>query len=145
MILLVLAATIPNSISGATGEEPIPYIEIEYPKDGSTVDTRTTLVVTAKGNDLKNPTLSVSGEAAGFSGPITGCIFGETSEPAVPENEMTASDTEAPVETTGSMHCKQELDLGSFDGERVKVSVSVNEGSDLLTDSVGLYVSGHRA
>ena len=44
-----------------------------------------------------------------------------------------------------TMHCTQKLNLKSFDGQKVKVSVSVYDSEKKLTDIVGLYVSGHCA
>lgn len=132
IMAMLLVTTIP---SGAAGEGTIPYIEIQEPQDGATVGTKTTLVVVAEGEDLKNPTASISGGYIGIAFPLQGCVF---EIPAFPEGEEV-------LNQTMKMYCKQELNLESFAEEKVKVSVSVQEASGVLTDSVGLYVSGHCA
>lgn len=124
VIMMLLMATI---LPGATGEETIPYIEIQYPEDGSTIETKETIVVVAEGYSLKNPRFSITGEGMGSIGPLTGCTF------KTMENGLTR------------MNCKQELDFTPFDEQEVKLSVYVSEGNISLTDSVGLYVSGHCA
>ncbi len=108
----------------------VPYIEIIQPEDGSNVGTEETLVVFAEGINLRNPTFSVEGEHMGFAGPLTGCFFESTTDEESAENEIMR------------MHCKQQLNLQSFENQKIKVSVNVDENSNQLTNSVGLYVSG---
>lgn len=122
LMAIVLATAIP---SGATGEELIPYIDIQHPEDGSTVGTEEVLVVVAEGRDLQSPAFSVEGEQMGYAGPLTGCIF-----------EVNEDSTET------HMYCRQDISLKSFEGQNVKVKVSVKENNGMLTDGVGLYVSG---
>lgn len=117
----------------AAGKNEVPYIEIVHPEDGSTVEETTTLYVIAEGFGLNNPTLTVKGENYGFHGPLSGCEF---IVPANNENESTKTET--------IMKCKSELDLSEFNGEKVIVDVNVDELSGVMTDSVGLYVSGLR-
>ena len=124
IITMLLLTAIP---SGATGEETIPYIEIQYPEDGSTIETKETIVVVAEGYSLKNPRFSITGEGMGSIGPLTECTF------KTMENGLTR------------MNCKQELDFTPFEEQKVKLLVYVSEGNTTLTDSVGLYVSGHCA
>ena len=132
IIAMLLATSIPLS---AASEETIPYINIEYPKDGSTVGTKETLEVIAEGKNLNDPSLSITGEQIGVGGPLTGCIYSTSaSTTGIP-----------PMPATTKMYCKQEINLASFDHQKVKVSVSVKEETKTLTDSVGLYVSGHCA
>jgi hypothetical protein len=134
IMAMLLAAAIP---SGATSGGTIPYIEIEYPQDGSNVGTQETLAVHAEGSGLHSPWLSVWGENIGFEGPLEGCIFSPTYPPTPAGEEPINTSIE-----TMEMYCKQRLDLSSFEGQKVRVSVSVKEETGLLTDSVGLYVSG---
>jgi hypothetical protein len=126
---MLIAVAIPSS---AASETASPYIEIEQPVDGSTVGTNEVLVVVAEGTDLRGPTFSIEGEQIGVGGPLTGCIF------------------EGPVDGGSErMYCKYALDLSAFDGQKVRLSVSVQDvqgdAIQLLTDSVGLLVSGHCA
>ncbi len=125
---------------GASGEVTTPYIEIEYPRDGQTVGERTELVVVAEGYDLRNPFVSIEGEhgiAVGF--PLEGCIY---SAPGVTDLEGTDLTTIPQPPGPMKMYCKTEIDLGSFQGERIRLSVSVLENSEIVMDSVGLFVSG---
>ena len=128
-ITIAMAAMLFATISGAASEEPIPYISIDHPQDGSTVGTRETLLVSAEGWNLRNPMLSIEGENIGVSGPLQGCAF------SVPQGGGGSM----------SMTCKQELNLDSFENQKVKVKVRVNEKSGVLDDTLGLHVSGHCA
>ena len=134
VIAMLLVSAVPTA-SGAAGEHTVPYIEIKHPQDGSTVGTEDVLVVVAEGKDLHSPSFSIEGEHKAFGGPLQGCIF---EVPASPEGEEV-------TEQTMKMYCKQKLNLDSFEGEKVKISVSVKEETGTLTDSVGVYVSGHCA
>ena len=141
MAIAVLLLTAIPAPAGATSNETIPYIDIEYPTDGSTVGTQETLVVVAEGYGLQNPSFSVSGENVGFAGPLTTCYFTTPMGEEIPVEEGIGGYGPGPIR----MYCKQPLNLQSFEGENIKVSVSVYEQTGRLTDSVGLYVSGHCA
>jgi hypothetical protein len=129
MLAMLLVATIS---SGASSEDPIPYIKIEHPKDGSTVGTSVTLEAVAEGKDLRDPRYSIEGENIGYLGPLTDCVFSVSNGEDTNQGYM-------------KMYCKQQLNLESFQEQNVRLSVSVEESSGILRDSVGLLVSGHCA
>ena len=122
-IAILLLTVLP---SYAAGETTIPYIEIQSPADGQTVGNTVNLVVVAKGYDLKDPVVSISGEQMGIGFPLNDCIY------------------EASPEEGGliGMYCNTEIDLGGFEGQNVRLGVTVTENQEALTDSVGLFVSG---
>lgn len=137
--VLLLLSVLPY---GAYGEVTTPYIEIEYPEDGQTVGETTELVVVAEGYDLRNPFVSIEGEhgiAVGF--PLEGCIYAAPGVTDLEGTDLTIPQPPGPMR----MYCKTEIDLGSFQEEKIRLSVSVLENYEILMDSVGLFVSGQCA
>lgn len=119
---------------GALGKTTTPYIEIQEPKDGTTVGTETTLVVVAEGYDLNNPFVTIQGEGIGVEFPLEDCVFSQQVETS--DNLIYGPE---------KMYCKTKINLNAFEGEKIKLSVSVRENSGHLVDSVGLFVSGQSA
>ena len=128
IIAVFLVALIPN----ATGQGEIPYITIVEPEDGSEVGEETTLVVRAEGYNLHSPVLSVEGENMGYAGPLGNCVF----EQPIYEFPNPATGDYPALPTV--MTCKTKIGLESFEGEKVRVTVSVHEASGSIKDSVGL-------
>ncbi|MFH1978248.1 MAG: hypothetical protein ABIJ92_02900 [Candidatus Aenigmatarchaeota archaeon] len=112
--------------SYAASEDAIPYIEIVKPIDGTTVGDTTPLVVEAKGYELLNPKVIVSGEQLATSFPLDNCIY-------------SSSDGNSMI----GMYCSTDINLNGFEGEKVEIIVGVTEGESTLTDRVGLFVSGN--
>ncbi len=136
--ILLLLSVLPY---GAYGEATAPYIEIIQPRDGQTVGKTTELVVVAEGYGLRDPFVTIQGESGiGVGFPLEGCVYSTDPVP-VPLNEGNTDSSILPPGPT-KMYCKTEINLGSFEGERIRLSVSVHEINGILTDSVGLFVSG---
>ena len=118
IVVLVTVLFLPST----TSKTPVPYVSIEHPLDGSTIGLTETVLVVAKGNELSSPTYSISGNGIGELGSFSDCEFGEE-----------------------EMVCKEDLDFSRFEGQQVRLLVSVRSSEGQLSDSVGLVVSGDGA
>lgn len=129
--LLVALLVLPLYTSG---EASISYIEIKNPVDGQTVHDSTELVVVAEGYSLRDPHVSIMGEKLGTSYPLSGCTF---------VSPIKVGDESEIISSPGmTMSCNADINLKSFIGEEVKITVSVFDNGKKIMDSVGLYVSG---
>lgn len=126
----------------ASGEATIPYVEIVAPEDGDTVRENTELVVVAEGYELRDPYVYISGDNTGEAFPLRGCVYYSSMPEAVNEEPNESVPYHNPLTR---MKCRTTLDMSSFSGQKVKLTVSVSENGGKLTDSVGLYVSGQCA
>ena len=123
----------------ASSEATIPYIEIIAPEDGSNVGETTTLEFVAEGYDLKNPYVTIRGEHMGFSFPLKDC------ENTVIEESTGSMPSSQTNRLPMRMHCKTTINLANFVGQDITLTVGISDGSQRLTDSVGLSVSGECA
>ena len=126
----------------ASGEATIPYIDIVAPKDGETVMDKTELLVVAEGHELRDPYVYISGDNTSEAFPLKGCVYYSPIQEEVNE-ELNESVPNYYPRTR--MKCRTTLDLSSFSGKKVRLTVSVSENGEKLMDSVGLYVSGQCA
>ncbi len=124
---LLVAALLLSTPLGAASENVLPYVEINQPMDGQTVEGITTITFRAEGQKLHDPSLSISGETGGIAFPLNCTV----SEPVDGDE-------------TQKMYCQYDWNTKDFDGEKATIIATVFSGEKVLNDKVGVYVSGER-
>ncbi len=122
-LLIILALLLVFSLS-VYGKQPIPFLEITQPKNGDYVQGIVPISFHAKGYDLSNSTISLSGDGWGI-GVIPECMVKHDIETGLDE-----------------MYCHAEWNSVGHEGENIIIQASVQERSGLLQDKVKVLVSG---
>ena len=125
---LLVAALLLSTPLGAASENVLPYVKINQPMNGQTVEGITTIRFLAEGQELHNPSLSIGGETGGIAFPLN-CDISE---------EIGSNGTQ-------QMYCQYDWNTKSFEGEKATITATVFSGEKVLNDKVGVYVSGERA
>ncbi|HZX20107.1 MAG TPA: hypothetical protein VFF13_03780 [archaeon] len=115
-----------SSLSAAS-EDNVPYVDIANPVDGSTVSNIVAIKFNAVGKALKNPFLAIEGSSVGQEFPVKNCT--------------TSVEDGSNIQY---MSCSYDWNSKGFEGQKIRISASVDSSSGTVRDSVGVLVSGKR-